>query len=380
MLRFSAFAPLAPLAPLPALAATCLVANLDASSIAAQLPGVSLSPFVTFLPTGSANPMAGLALAIAGGPLALRGSGHLSVQEHNAAAPAGVTSRPWGADADAVASLEAYAYSDRVALVPYVFTGVGVTALDTAAQRITRPGWSYGAGLSVPVAGALALFGETRWRLSKFVMPDAADAPPALREFRFGLNFRVGGGGSASEVIRLLGDGTATTGGNDNETIPGADMLLSTAERYVGTPYRRGGSSPSGFDASGFVRFVFARLGVTLPRSPRDQARIGQPVRADLRALQPGDLLMFQDGDGITHVAIYVGHAQIIHSSETGGGVRYDDLSSDRGRWFQAHLCAARRVRPDPRGSRIDLAQGYSNDAYGDEPDHAPRASLRRRQ
>lgn len=371
MLRLSAFA-----LPAPALVAP-LAVGFAIHRISAQQPGVSLSPFVTFVPTGSANPMGGLALGVAGGPLALRGSGHVSLQEHNAAAPAGVTARPWGADADAIASLDGYSYGERLAIMPYVFTGVGVTALDTAALRITRTGWSYGAGLNAPVGSSLGLFAETRWRISKFVMPDAADAPPALREFRVGLNFRVGGGGSAPDVIRLLGAETAAINGGGDGTGSGASMLLSTADHYVGSPYRRGGSSPSGFDASGFVRFVFSRLGVTLPRSPRDQARIGEPVRADWRALQPGDLVMFRDGDGITHVAIYVGHAQIIHSSETGGGVRYDDLSSERGRWFQSHLCAARRVRPDPRGTQVDWARGFSNDEYGDAPDHAPRVRRR---
>ena len=150
----------------------------------------------------------------------------------------------------------------------------------------------------------------------------------------------------------------------------------------MGTPYRRGGTSPSsGFDAAGFVRFVFARLGVMLPRASRDQARVGERVPPDWHVIAPGDLVMFQDDGGINHVAIYVGGSRIIHSSETGGGVRYDDLTSERGRWFLDHMVAARRVTPDVRGLLLDLARGYSTEltTNADGPDHAPRAASRRR-
>jgi cell wall-associated NlpC family hydrolase len=128
------------------------------------------------------------------------------------------------------------------------------------------------------------------------------------------------------------------------------------------------------------VRFIFSKFGVTLPRTARDQARVGDRVRADWNTLQPGDLVMFQDDGGINHVAIYAGHARIIHSSETGGGVRIDDLTSERGRWFAQRLVGARRVRPDARGAIRDLARGFPDNGSYDTPDHAPRASLKRRQ
>jgi hypothetical protein len=359
-----------------ALAAATAAGILDAHAIIGQQPGVSLSPFVTFLPTGASHPMAGLALAVADGPLALRGSGHVSLQENNAAAPAGVTARPWGADADALAFLESTTFSDHVLFTPYVFAGVGIVAVDTAARRISRQGWSYGGGLTAPLGSALGMFAEARWRMSEFVLPDANNAPPAAREFRVGVNFRVGSGGSAPEVMRVISAEGSVLGSMNSGSSDLSSRLLSTADQYVGAPYRRGGMSPSGFDASGFVRFVFSRLGVTLPRSSRDQARVGQAVRVDVRSLEPGDLVMFEDGNGITHVAIYVGRSQIIHSSESGGGVRYDDLTTDRGRWFLSHLVAARRVRPDSRGASVDLARGFpGDDGSDDAPDHAPRAA-----
>ena len=355
----------------------------------AQQSEVSLSPFVTFLPTGTASPMAGLALSIAGGPIALRAGGHVSLQDRTvfttgSASTSIVTARPWGADADALAYLESYTYGDRIGFTPYVFAGLSTSAVDSAARRMVRQGWSYGGGVTVPVAGVLGLFGETRWRMSKYVMPNANDAPPASTEFRIGVSFRIGGGGrglgDVRELVREMSSGGGAFADAPEATNIGS-RILSTASNYVGSPYRRGGTSPSGFDASGFVRFVFSRLGVTLPRASRDQARVGERVRKDWHTIAPGDLLLFEDDGGINHVAIYVGQSRIIHSSASGGGVRYDELSSDRGRWFIEHLVAVRRVTPDVRGLLLDLARGYPMDVGSnmDGPDHAPKVDARRR-
>ena len=353
-----------------------------ASTVAAQ-QSVSLSPFVTFLPSPGASPLVGLSIAVAGGPLALRAGGHLSLDERTATSSGAVATRPWGADADALAYLESYKSGERVLFTPYMFVGASASAVDSGAFRVARRGWSYGGGAAIPLGSALNAFGELRWRMSQFVMPGSQSAQPATREARVGLSFRVGGGGSAAEIVKALS--SADLGSVLQEsgvTSRAAARLLSTAAGYVGTPYRRGGTTPSsGFDAAGFVRFVFSMLGVNLPRWSRDQARVGEQLPADWRALEPGDLMMFEDGGGISHVAIYVGRSRIIHSSETGGGVRYDDLSTERGQWFLDHLAAARRVIPDARGLLLDLARGFPSDVSNraDGPDHAPRVPAKRR-
>jgi NlpC/P60 family len=366
----------------PALGAAAIAASL--ATAGAQQPDVSLSPFVTFLPTGSAGPMTGLAITFTGGSLALRAGAHISLQDRSgiSATSAAANLRLWGADADAIAYLESFKYRERIALTPYVLTGVSTAAIDSGAWRLYRQGWSYGGGAAVPLGSALGLFGEWRWRMSRFVMPNAHDAPIPTSEIRIGATFHIGSGGETGRAVPMIAP--SEDGFVSDAVVSGASAsrLLSAADSYVGTPYRRGGTSPSsGFDAAGFVRFVFAKFGVVLPRTSRDQARIGDRVRTDWHVIMPGDLLLFQDDGGINHVAIYAGRSRIIHSSETGGGVRYDDLASERGRWFIDHMVAVRRVTPDQRGVLVDLARGYAMDVSNnsDGPDHAPRVAMRSR-
>jgi cell wall-associated NlpC family hydrolase len=122
--------------------------------------------------------------------------------------------------------------------------------------------------------------------------------------------------------------------------------LVHTAERYVGVPYRWGGASPKAFDCSGFVQYVFAQYGLSLPRTAHEQAALGDaPSPGDLR---PGDLLFFSGGNGAQHVAIYVGGDTIIHASSSGRRVKFDRLSEpgDRANWFGRRLIAIRRLLP----------------------------------
>ena len=138
-----------------------------------------------------------------------------------------------------------------------------------------------------------------------------------------------------------------------------AGRVVPTAERYLGTPYRYGGTSPvTGFDCSGFVQYVFARNKVKLPRTSRQQAKVGKAMPRRFKSLSAGDLVMFAEpGEPISHVAIYAGRNRIIHASSSGGAVRYDDLGTRRGKWFVDHMVAARRVTPDGRGLMLDLVR-----------------------
>jgi len=126
------------------------------------------------------------------------------------------------------------------------------------------------------------------------------------------------------------------------------DEVVASARRFIGTPYRLGGANPRAFDCSGFVQYVFALHGVSLPRTAHEQAAVGEaPVGGD--SLEAGDLLFFWGGHGAQHIAIYVGGDSIIHASSTGHKVRVDRLTGQGGMhstWFNERLIAVRRLLP----------------------------------
>jgi hypothetical protein len=152
-----------------------------------------------------------------------------------------------------------------------------------------------------------------------------------------------------------------------------APRVIATAEGYLGVPYKWGGSSPAtGFDCSGYVRYVYAEQGVQLPRTSREQASAGRAVTARASSLRQGDLMLFAEKKTISHVAIYAGGGRFIHSSSSGGGVRYDDLDTRRGQWFVNHMVAARRLAVDGRSIVQALDLLTKQNVPLDPPDHAP--------
>jgi cell wall-associated NlpC family hydrolase len=111
---------------------------------------------------------------------------------------------------------------------------------------------------------------------------------------------------------------------------------VDIAMQYLGVPYVWGGASPSGFDCSGLVVYVYGQLGISLPHYTGSLWQVGSPVSRD--QLQPGDLVFFS---GLGHMGIYIGGGQMVHAPHTGDVVKISDISSG---YYAASYVGARRV------------------------------------
>jgi len=118
-----------------------------------------------------------------------------------------------------------------------------------------------------------------------------------------------------------------------------ASQVIEYAKQFAGVPYVYGGSSPKGFDCSGFTKYVYAKFKISLPRSADDYSSVGTKVsRSDLK---PGDILLFDryDNGRLGHVGIYLGNDQFIHASSSKKKVVIMRLSE-----YRAKYLGARRV------------------------------------
>ncbi len=135
--------------------------------------------------------------------------------------------------------------------------------------------------------------------------------------------------------------------------------ILESAYSCLGTPYRYGGTTPDGFDCSGFVRYIYQEHGIRLGRSSRDQVQNGKPV--ELSELKPGDLIFFKmdqrrkASSHIDHVGLYVGNGQFIHASSNPRAreIKVDNLEKSH---YTPRIVGARRILDDEQVSEADIS------------------------
>jgi len=143
-------------------------------------------------------------------------------------------------------------------------------------------------------------------------------------------------GSSSSSSSRSSSGGSSGGSSSVNVSVPDSAStsdVVSIAMQYLGTRYVWAGASPSGFDCSGFVMYVYRKVGISLPHSSRMQYGYGEYVAQS--ELRPGDLVFFYNP--IHHVGIYIGDGKMIHAAGVGKGVRIDSV-------YRSSYHGARRI------------------------------------
>jgi cell wall-associated NlpC family hydrolase len=179
------------------------------------------------------------------------------------------------------------------------------------------------------VAAERRVYGSVRSQLESMIAQQQAAQAAAARRARAAAQAQ------ASAPIGSFGVGDST-----NASVPPGRYsgVVGIAMHYLGTPYVWGGASPSGFDCSGFVMYVFAQVGISLPHYTVAQYNYGDSVSVPRSELQPGDLVFFA---GLGHVGIYVGNGQFIHAPHTGDVVKIDSLGEG---WYSSEYDGAKRI------------------------------------
>ena len=333
----------------------------------------SVAPYLATngsLPDGSA--LAGVTLTRQASLLGLRGGfGFAAWQGDDRITDTGEDA--WTADADV-----RLAPRFTGGYVPLLFAGLGVEGARVEGEMEVVPMWSAGAGFGYELLPWARLDSEARYRVP-FISTGSAAAFSRGWEFRVGLalSWRTGRRSTApgrplvgTSLPATVEAGTAAPARASAAPDMLAFRLVDSAEDNLGTPYVWGGSTTAGFDCSGFVQHVFRAHNVKLPRTSRQMAHVGTPISGSESSWRVGDLLFFAgNGRTIDHVAMYAGDGRIIHSTSTGGGVRYDQLASNRGGWFLDRLVAVRRVLGQPALAAPAVAD---DDGPSDPPDKAP--------
>ena len=203
--------------------------------------------------------------------------------------------------------------------------GSGFWAVDSTNRR----GLSLSAGLAIPLGGSAGPESA-----SPPVRGPVAPTPVPLSPVA-----------NPPDTQPVSGPAPLPTPRPDTDAAATLDNVVHTALEVMGAPYQWGGTDANGFDCSGLIQYAYQRHGVILPRISRDQIRTGTFVDPSVDALRPGDILGFVvDGSAVSHVGMYVGNGEFIHSSSQ--GVRKSSLLATDGtsQWWQRRWVSARRI------------------------------------
>lgn len=234
---------------------------------------------------------------------------------------------------------------------PYFMGGVEGGATSGVSEAVWS-GWWAGAGFEVIPFNFLSLGIEGRWH---------ALSPPEVEGLELGGRIQVfwstGGPPPQPAYTEAKPVGPVPGRPEVRADLVGAGASADVADRLsgvvaaataaMGTPYVWGGTggSDGGFDCSGLIQYAYGTQGIPLPRVSRDQAKLGRKIDKKLADLLPGDILTFSTRGGpVTHVGLYVGGGQFIHSASR--GVQLSRLSADDpyGRWWYKRWVGVRRI------------------------------------
>ena len=149
---------------------------------------------------------------------------------------------------------------------------------------------------------------------------------PKVRPAPAGVDLPARKASESAEPRRSSGSGSSSSEGGSatGGTSARGSSVLSIAARYVGTPYLYGGSTPNGFDCSGYTGYVFKQLGISLPRTAN--AQLNATRRISRSAARPGDLVFFVSGGSAYHVGIYAGNGKLYDAPRSGKTVQKREI------------------------------------------------------
>jgi cell wall-associated NlpC family hydrolase len=198
----------------------------------------------------------------------------------------------------------------------------GVKSAGEGSQGVTAQEASVG---GATVMGTSA-FGEGAFNAAR---PDAATGSESFGDIWSQIEGKTSYdtqvvGGEQSMSTEVSGLGNAGAGGAGNSS------LVEYAKKFLGTPYKWGGTTPSGFDCSGFTQYVFKAFGINLPRVSYQQGNGGSAVSKN--NLKPGDLVFWDNSSrnvGADHLGIYIGDGKYIHEPQPGESVKISSLGGN---------------------------------------------------